>query len=349
MFRRRVTALAVVGALGALAACSSGSAPVAVDTTSSSAPPSASATATASPTPSRTPTPPPVVQSLSGKPGSAGKPVVAVKIDNAPEARPQTGLNAADVVYVEQVESGMSRFMAVFQSSLPDKVGPVRSGRESDVHILAPFGKVGFAYSGAQSRVNAIIHSSPQVTREENASGYWMRDRSRYAPHNLYLDLPKFLEVESHVATADDIGLRFAQPVTGGGKRTSLTAQVTRDITMSFAYDAAAGVWLVSQNGSRAMLTSGDQVSTHNVLVQEVLVTPSRFKDKFGGVTPYTETRGTGKFWLLRADGSFIQGTWQREGDGPTTYTGSGGREAQLSPGRTWILLKDDDYAVEVS
>src|SRR4051794_7778966 len=81
---------------------------------------------------------------FTGRPGVRNGPVLVVKIDNTRSAKPQRGLRSADIVYVEQVEGGLSRVMAVFSSTLPPQVGPVRSARISDLHILPQFGRPAF-------------------------------------------------------------------------------------------------------------------------------------------------------------------------------------------------------------
>lgn len=98
---------------------------------------------------------------FTGLPGRTGGPVLAVKIDNVGAARPHTGLGRADLVYVEQVESGLTRLLAVFSSQLPDRVGPVRSARESDLELLRQFGSPALAFSGAQSRLLPVVAAAP--------------------------------------------------------------------------------------------------------------------------------------------------------------------------------------------
>ena len=99
----------------------------------------AAAPTTASATPSPTPTPSPTV------PGLSGGPVLGVKVDNTPSAYPRMGLSAADVVYVEPVEGGLTRLLAVFANRQPAKVGPIRSARMSDVDLLANYGRPALA------------------------------------------------------------------------------------------------------------------------------------------------------------------------------------------------------------
>ena len=93
---------------------------------------------------------------LSGREGIDGQ-LLAVKIDDTNMAHPQIGLEDADVVYIEQVEGGLTRIAAVFSSKIPAVIGPVRSARISDIEILEQFGRVAFAYSGAQKKLLPVI------------------------------------------------------------------------------------------------------------------------------------------------------------------------------------------------
>jgi hypothetical protein len=138
------------------------------------------------PKPSQTPKP--VINVLTGLPGSNG-PVLVVKVDDTRAAHPQIGLEDADVVYVEQVEGGLTRLASVFSQKLPDLIGPVRSARISDIDILAQYGRVGFAFSGAQSKFYPVINSANLVnlSADRNPSTIYYRDNTRYAPTNLIL------------------------------------------------------------------------------------------------------------------------------------------------------------------
>ena len=96
---------------------------------------------------------------LSGREGING-PVLAVKIDDTSAAHPQIGLEDADVVYIEQVEGGLTRLAAIFSSVIPERVGPIRSARISDIDILSQYGRVAFAYSGAQRKLLSVIDAA---------------------------------------------------------------------------------------------------------------------------------------------------------------------------------------------
>src|SRR4051812_38241141 len=121
------------------------------------------------------------------------RPAVAVKVDNLDAPResavPQTGLPSADIVFEEIVEGNITRFVALFHSHMPGRVGPVRSARTSDTDILPMFGKTLLAWSGANAGVSARVRSTPGIldVGYDVASGSYERDHSRPAPHNLYV------------------------------------------------------------------------------------------------------------------------------------------------------------------
>ncbi|MEU2184909.1 DUF3048 N-terminal domain-containing protein, partial [Streptomyces thermolilacinus] len=140
--------------------------------------PATSPPPSATPTPSDRPTSPPV-SPFTGLPGRTG-PVLAVKIDNVRAARPHTGLGAADLVYVEQVEAGLTRFLAVYASQQPPRVGPVRSARESDVELLRQFGRPALAYSGVRSALKGFVQDAPlYALPPERAPAAYVRDPGR--------------------------------------------------------------------------------------------------------------------------------------------------------------------------
>ncbi|KUN77750.1 hypothetical protein AQJ66_32760 [Streptomyces bungoensis] len=129
-------------------------------------------------TPARTAAPP----ASSAAPAGS---VLAVKIDNVSAARPQTGLDAADVVYAEQVEGGLSRLMALYATKLPRTVGPVRSARESDLELLRQFHEPTLAFSGAQRKLLPLIDRAPlHAESPDEAARAYYRAGDRPAPHN---------------------------------------------------------------------------------------------------------------------------------------------------------------------
>ena len=135
---------------------------------------------------------------LTGLPGSIG-PVLAVKIDDTSAAHPQVGLEAADVIYIEQVEGGLTRLAAIYSqypNRIPAQIGPVRSARISDLDILAQYGHVGFAFSGAQSKFYPKITAAnlENISADREPATIYSRDPARSAPTDMMLDPAKLLD-----------------------------------------------------------------------------------------------------------------------------------------------------------
>jgi hypothetical protein len=297
--------------------------------TSGSRSPSASASAAPSPTP-------PPASPFTGLP-AAGRPVLGVKIDNVREARPPTGLTVADIVYVEPVEGGLSRLLAVFSSRLPKSVGPVRSARESDLELLRQFGHPALAFSGANRKVLRLIRAAPVTeVSPDTAGGAYSRSRSRSAPHNLFAKPAELLERARGVTAARDIGFRFG-PLPAGGVPT--TSQTVRYPAATTSFTWRGGHWQVSMDGRPATTAEGPQLAATTVVVQYVSVGSSRFHDTLGNVTPYAHTVGSGTAVVLR-DGVAIHGHWSRPAaDGGTTFTTDAGAPLTFARGQVWVVL----------
>ncbi|MGV9729078.1 DUF3048 domain-containing protein [Streptomyces albogriseolus] len=270
--------------------------------------------------------------------GQDPPPVLTVKIDNAPAARPQSGLDAADVVYVEQVEGGLSRLMAVYATRLPESVGPVRSARESDLELLRQFDEPLLAFSGAQSKLLPLIDEAPLTPVDPGSEpDAFSRDSDRAAPHNLYLRPDKILEDPPGEA-ALTAGFREGPAPSGGTPDEEVTVRFPA-ARFTFTWSDADGRWQVSMDGSPATTRDGDRLTAATVVVQNVTVRSSGFGDFLGNNTPYTETVGSGKATVLR-DGRAYPASWSRPGaeDG-TSLTSPDGDPVNVTPGPVWVLL----------
>ncbi|MEU9449769.1 DUF3048 domain-containing protein [Streptomyces sp. NPDC048277] len=269
---------------------------------------------------------------------SAAGPVLAVKIDNVAAARPQTGLDAADVVYAEQVEGGLSRLMAVYATRLPGVVGPVRSARESDLELLRQFDRPTLAFSGAQRKLLPLIDEAPLVPETpDRASAAFYRGTDRPAPHNLYLR-PAALLPEAPGRAALTTGFRYGPAPAGGTATASRTVRYPM-ARFTFTWSADRHRWLVSMDGTPARTTAGTRLAAATVVVQYVRVSTSKYHDVLGNYTPFTETVGSGKAEVLR-DGRSFEATWARPAatDG-TTFTGADGGPVDFADGPVWVVF----------
>ncbi|MFV2176128.1 DUF3048 domain-containing protein [Actinomadura sp. LOL_016] len=273
--------------------------------------------------------------------GSEGlrDPVLAVKIENTERALPQSGVQDADIVYVEQVEGGETRLMAVYSSELPERVGPVRSARISDLHILRQFGRPAFAFSGVQSKMKKDIREAPayDVSQENGGSAYF-RAGPKPIPYNLYADPRDLLKLAPEATGPRDIGFRFGPAPEGGEPTKSFTAKWP-SASMGFTWSAKEKRWLASHSGRPDVSAEGGRLGGATVVVQYAKTTRSKFHDSLGHYTPLIETTGTGRALVLR-DGKGYDARWSRPSEqGGTTFTTAGGEPMTFAPGQVWVVL----------
>ncbi len=289
--------------------------------------------------------PPPVVipgrLPLTGLPGATpDRPAIVVKIDNGAAAAPQTGLNDADIVIEEEVEGGVSRFAAVFHSKSAN-VGPVRSGRTTDIALVSSLGGPVLLYSGANDMTERIIRAQPQIINHSHAtsSGYW-RDENRQAPSNLYTHTgPHWAAVDGGPPPPQFAYRLDGEPVDG-----SPVASISIDYPASqAAWDWEDDRWVRSQRGSVHELTEGGPVTAANVVVIEAERVGTGMYDSAGGPVPEFLYVGTGPATIFTA-GQRIDGFWTKPSlTAVATLTTADDQVIELTPGRTWIQLIEQD------
>lgn len=333
----RTTALLAGLAAGAamLAGCSGGSAsPTAASAPPTSASPSESAKPVAVATCPLTGLPPKKGQKIH-------RPALAVKIDNVNEARPQSGVDRADVVVEETVEGGLTRLFAVFQCNSVSKIGPIRSARQSDGDLLRLLNGAVFAYSGANPRAIAPVRATSRAVliAQPSLPQYFYRDSSRPAPHNVYSSSSTLLKA----GLARRHGLHAPKPLFAYGE---LAHPGTAAHSLSLRWPGATAAWSWSghawrrtQNGTPDVTTDGKRVSANNVIVMSIAVRSTGLVDVLGNASPDDVVTGSGKVWVFR-DGRVVRGSWHRaDRSKPMTLRDAKGSPLLLKPGRTWIEL----------
>ncbi len=287
------------------------------------------------PVPNSPPSPPPV-SPLTGLPTDLGAPVLGVKIDNARSARPHSGLELADVVYVEPVEGGISRLLAVYQSRLPSVVGPVRSTRLTDLQLLANFGRPALAFSGAARDISALVAQAPVLDVSElKRPGDYRRDRRKRMPHNLYGNANL---LRQGGAPPRDIGFRFG-PTPPGGRLLPETEVRYRAATIGMQWVPAETRWVISMDGKALTSASGPRPGAATVVLQRVPVRDTAIRDASGAPSPFAATVGAGEAVMLR-DGLAFTGRWSRPTpEAITTFTLPDGSPLLFAPGSVWVVL----------
>jgi hypothetical protein len=291
----------------------------------------------------------PPVFPLTGRPVSdpaaATRPATTVKIDNIAVARPQAGIDKADVVFEEYTE-GVTRFVVVFQSTEAENVGPVRSVRPADPTIATPFGGV-LAFSGGAPAIVALAEASPLKIVTENDADVMKRRSGRSAPHNLYTTTAGLLSKATPGSPPPPPFATFLRPgqsFVGAGAVpiAHLSVVPAPSVTADYDWDGAGGTWKRSTDGRPHELEDGGQISPANVIVQFTPYPdfPADSKVKF------PEVVGTGDAWVF-ASGQMVKGHWSKSAPtAMTTFTDAAGAPIVLPPGQTWVHFVAPDAPV---
>jgi hypothetical protein len=297
------------------------------------------------------PPPPPPACPLTGELAEGGavpdRPALAVKIENYPDARPQAGLQSADVIYEEPVEGGITRFIAVYQCRDDTRIGPVRSARAVDPEVLSQFGVSILAYSGGAPGVLNALEDADLVTLDESSGGdAFVRDESREVPHNLYASTAKLYGAAHSTEGPPPPLFVYADELTLRSRKVSSVHLPfsTNYADVWWSWDALLKEWVRAHGDVPHTVETGGPVSATNVVVQvvDMVIPPDR-------LTPELELTGSGKAYVFR-DGRMLVGRWERPTlNDVTRFVAKDGTEIPLAPGRTWVELLPSTSAVEAA
>jgi len=278
---------------------------------------------------------------------------VIVKVEDAPQARPQFGMEKADVVIEEKVEGGQSRFMAIFHSQDSPQVGPIRSLRSTDIYALRPLGGGILGFSGGIGPFKAMLPSSNLVDSSADARpGAYSRMKGRPAVHDLYSSTDRLRQATAKSVAAPKPLFSFldGQPFAPSGSSpvTGISGSMGPGNQFDWSWDPNAKVWKRGSNGRAHNLVSG-QIAATNVIVQFVPYRATPYKDRANTSVDEAVLDGTGDSWVL-SDGKLVAGRWVRPTlDQPTSFNDAAGQPVQLSPGTTWLVLIPAGNAVAIN
>jgi hypothetical protein len=273
-------------------------------------------------------------------------PSLAVKIDNHEEARPQIALNRTDILFEELVEGGLTRYVAVWHSDIPDEVGPVRSIRPMDPDIATPFGGI-ISYSGGQEQFVEMMMATPllNIVFDFDDTGLFERADERPGPHDVILASGEAVTRNGELAPPP---AQFAYGTADPLASPALAAAPTSRIDLVFSdarfpsweWDAAASVWLRSQEGAPDLEASGERVRATNLVTLRVAI------DWSYGEVPRTVMVSSGEAWVSAA-GRTVHATWSKvAASSPIRLTADDGSPLRLAPGNTWVELVPDHGSV---
>jgi hypothetical protein len=277
------------------------------------------------------------------------RPVLTVKVENTPDSLPQWGIDQADVIYEEIVEGGITRFAAMFNAHAPDKIGPVRSVRNTDQAIVWPVGGI-FAYSGgAPISVKSISQAPVDRINEDNAGDAMFRDPGRKRPHNLYGVGEKLFAKGGQPVPPPALFTYRAPgaPITGVPTASFVVGFRSKpDDAVTWTWNTAAGAWTRRVFGNDQTTGTGAPVAPQNVIVQFVDYTGGKPPGGAGYEGSEAQLLGTGRA-VVFTGGQAVDGTWERASkDVVTRYLDAGGRPVALAPGQTWVELLQNGYSL---
>ncbi len=272
--------------------------------------------------------------------GSLTAPSIAAKVDNHPAARPQVGLERTDIVFEELVEGGLTRYVAVWHSDVPDVIGPVRSIRPMDPDIISPLGGI-VAYSGGQYRFVEMMRAAPvynAIHGQADTAETFFRGDNAPAPHNVLVKAPQVIAQHSQLAApvqqfAFSESIASATATKEGAPTSRIDLVFGGWSTPSWAWSADAERWVRFQTGGAPDTDAqGQQLSAVNVVVLRVPVEVIQS-------IPTTLLIGKGEAWVSTG-GATVRATWSKSSmTAPIRILDAQGVAVRLAPGNTWVEL----------
>ena len=266
----------------------------------------------------------------------ANLPAVVVKVSNNNNASRAAlfGLDQADIVFEERIEDSATRFFSVFHSRLPASVGPVRSGRTTDIQLTENLNNPVFAYSGSNQGVTNQINFAAQnnlLTPFVNTDrSPFARSSNFRAPDNLFVSPAGLAACGPRINPT---------PIFSYGNATSTTAVPATTVELNarspFRFDFDGRNWVRSQSGTRHVTMTGASLAPRNVVVLFV----NYVQSQVDAASVDASTVGSGNAWVFR-DGTVTQGAWSRgAGHLGYTFTDGNGTAVNLARGQTWVVL----------
>lgn len=300
------------------------------------------------------PTPKPAatqpISELTGLPvtaAQAARPVTAVMIENSPDARPQSGIYQAGVVFEAIAEGGITRFLTLWQETNPQLLGPVRSLRMYYLDWLSAF-DASVAHVGGSAKSLAKVRGGGYVDLDQffNAGSYW-RVNYRYAPHNVYTSFAKLdalNQAKGHTHSKFGGFQRKKEAPSATPNATKIQVNISGPLyNSSYVYDKASNSYLRSNGGAPAVdRESGIQIKPKVVIVMKVQES-TVLED---GYRQSINTIGNGEVWVFQ-DGNVYHGQWHKsDPHNQITFTNDAGQVISLNPGQTWITAIPTNQSV---
>ncbi|MFA6171883.1 MAG: DUF3048 domain-containing protein [Patescibacteria group bacterium] len=275
----------------------------------------------------------------------------AIMIENHVDARPQSGLTKANLVYEAEAEGGITRFLAIYASGDEiKKIGPIRSARpyyidwSADLHAL-------YIHCGGSPDALAKIARENIFDLNEfyNTAAFW-REKSRPAPHNVYSSsglISAYLDKsEADISQKNESAVSWKykddlEPLARPEDSAITVFYRGNDFTVQWKYDKITNDYSRFEGGLAHVMEDGTPIKAKNIIIQSV---QSRVIDEEG--RRQIETIGSGKAKIC-LDGSCGDGSWKKKNkSGRTFYYNAAGEEIEFNAGTTWVEVIPNGYKV---
>lgn len=291
---------------------------------------------------------------LTGLPAPGGivpaRPALAVKVDNYPDARPQSALDQADVVFEEPVEGGVTRLVAVYQCQAPPLIGPVRSAREPDVAIADELSDPVFVHAGGIQPILAMLDAAnlDNIDVVFSYSSSVLHPPGRYPPYDTYVAANTMWQLADKRVTPPAPLFSYDATTDPGGKPVaSVNIPFSSYSDATWTWSGSDRSWQLSYSGVPATTYSGatltgtqEPIKVANVVIETVhTFTGPWVENSLGAHEVEVVATGSGPATVLR-DGRAISGTWYRSSlRSAPRLRDAAGHTIDLTPGETWVEL----------
>jgi len=276
------------------------------------------------------------------------RPALAITVDNVPAARPQSGLDQADVVFEEPIEGLTTRLLAVFQCQAAQLVGDVRSARAVDASVLDQLSRPTFVHIGGIGPVLSRMAQANDLDADLPARGPLVANPpGRYAPYDTYVSTATAWGLHTDDTSPPAPLFTYAAAPPAGRPVTSVHIPYSSTNDTTWAWDPKGRQWLRSYGSVPATLADGGRITAANIVVQVVQVNYGPWvEDAYHDLEVQPQLIGTGVAVVFR-DGVEVAGTWQRSAEGePTKLLGTDGSPIPLAPGETWVEIVPSNVTV---
>lgn len=266
------------------------------------------------------------------------KRAVAVAVENSPAARPQSGLEEAEIIYEFMLEGGITRFLAIYWPDLPEKIGPIRSARPFLIETAAAYDAL-FLHAGASPDGFQMLNDNGILHLDEiYQSQYFWRSSKRRAPNNLYTGRPSLDDYLNNLAEREypeQFNFITASVISNFSPAEEITINYWGDYKVLYRYNSLQNNYdrYIYDFETPHQVESGAHLNAKNIIVKFV---ETSTKDEEG--RQEINLNSSGEIKLFR-DGTVIEGSWERNSSNQITYLDNNGSEIELNPGQSWIQL----------